>query len=127
MIGVIDPARENIVSEGAAAQLKPNEEAGPCRLKELKLDRSSGFLLHHDRPRPDLAATDDVADSNLDHVAPAQLAVDGEVEQRPVAQPALVIKPKAYGPDLAGLQSSFGTDDPPSVPGLPLVSRRIVF
>jgi hypothetical protein len=46
---------------------------GPARL-----------LLHHHRTRPDTATADEVTDANLHYIATAQLAVDGQVEQRPI-------------------------------------------
>jgi hypothetical protein len=39
------------------------------------------------------SSCDDVADADLDQVAAAKLAVDGGIEQRPTAQPSMLIKP----------------------------------
>jgi hypothetical protein len=72
------------------------------------------------------ATTDEITDTNLDHVAPAQLAVDGEVEQCPITKSSLVIEPEANGPDLLWLQGSLCTYDPTGVPCTPLASRRII-
>jgi hypothetical protein len=46
------------------------------------------------------SAGDDVADLNLHHVAAAQLAVDREIEKRPIAQPPVLVEPKPNCPDL---------------------------
>jgi hypothetical protein len=65
--------------------------------------RPPSFLLHHDRPCPDLATADEVADADLYYVTPAPLAVDGKIEQRPIAEPTLVTEPEADSPDLLRL------------------------
>ena len=43
------------------------------------------FLLNYDSSRANLAVVDKIADLDLDDVAPAQLAVDREIEHRTVA------------------------------------------
>ena len=58
-------------------------------------------------PRPAPRAADEVADANLHHVATAELAVDGKVEQSPIAQPALTIEIDLIAQTCCGL-NAFG-------------------
>jgi len=51
-----------------------------------------------------------------DHVTAAELAGDGEVEQRSVAQSPLLVEPEACCPDLLLFQRSLRTDQPVFVP-----------
>ena len=81
---MIDPAREGVVIEPASAVLQPSEHARPRRVEQLELYRPARLLLHHHRERADTATTDKITDANLHHIAAAKLAVDGEVEQRPI-------------------------------------------
>jgi hypothetical protein len=89
MLRAVVPARESIVVERAATMLKPRLDAGSRRLKQFELHGPAGLLLHNRRPRPDPAAADEIANTDFDDVAAAQLAVDGKVEQGPVTQPLL--------------------------------------
>ena len=79
-------------------------------------------LLNYDGSRANLAAADKIADLDLDDVAPAQLAVDREIEHRVIAKPALPIKPKPDGPDLLKLQCPFGSEPSARVPRSPLLA-----
>jgi hypothetical protein len=54
------------------------------------------FVFRVETSRP---TADEVTDADLYYITPAQLAVDGKVEQRPIAKPTLVIEPEADGPD----------------------------
>jgi hypothetical protein len=47
------------------------------------------------------AAGDDVADLHLDDVAPAQLAVDRQIEQHTVTQSSVLVEKKADRPQIA--------------------------
>jgi hypothetical protein len=49
-------------------------------------------LLDDGRAVANASATDDVADPDLHEVAAAQLAVDSQVEQRPVAQSLVLVE-----------------------------------
>jgi hypothetical protein len=84
-------------------------------------------LLNYYCSRPDLATADQVSGANLAHVAPAQLAVYGEVEQRAVAEPALVVQPEQNGPCLLGLLRVFGPYQTTSISSASVLSGRIVF
>ncbi len=74
-----------------------------------------------------MATADEITYSDLHHVTSTKLAVDGEVKQRSVAQPALAIEPKANGPNLLGLQRPLGAYDPSGIPGPSLSRCGIVF
>ena len=100
MSHVVVTARKNEIGESAAAALKPGEQGLSRRLDQFKLDGPFGLLLYDDGAIPDATAGDDVTDANLDHVAAAKLAVDGEVEERPVAHAAMLIEPKPDRPHL---------------------------
>src|ERR1700716_3307532 len=49
-------------------------------LGDLKLHRPLSLLLHNNRARGYMTALDHVVDAKPDQIAPAQLAVDGEVD-----------------------------------------------
>jgi hypothetical protein len=55
------------------------------RMAEQDLNGAAGFLLNYGSSRANPAAADQVADLDLDDVAPAQLAVDREIERRVTA------------------------------------------
>jgi hypothetical protein len=125
MLRAVVPARESIVVERAATMLKPRLDAGSRRLKQFELHGPAGLLLHHRRPRPDPAAADEIANTDFDDVAAAQLAVDGKVEQGPVTQPSLTVQPEADRPHLLRLQRPLGTDHASGIPRAPLSGRRV--
>ena len=57
-------------------------------------------MLHGDCTIPHASARRYIHDPDLDQVAAAQLTVNGEVEQRPVAQPSALVEAEAYRPEL---------------------------
>lgn len=81
---VIVAAREYVIVDRAATTLKPGEQGLSSRFYQLELDWPFRFLLHDESAIPDATTGDDVTDAHLDHVAAAKLAVDGEVEERPI-------------------------------------------
>jgi len=104
----IDAAWEQVVVQTPTSELKPSEQARSRRLEEFELDWLPRLLLH-----------DDCAMSNLTirhHVA-EQLAVDGQVEQRPVAQAALMLEKERDGPDVSALERFLGANHSTIVPG----------
>jgi hypothetical protein len=64
------------------------------------LNWSIGLLLDHHCPRSQLTAGDEIADLDLHKIAASQLAVDCEIEQRPVSKPVLSIQVEANCPYL---------------------------
>ena len=85
MIGTINSAWEGVVVETASSTFEPGEQTATGRLEELELNGAAGFLLDYDSSRANPGAADQVADLDLDDVAPAQLAVDREIEHRAIA------------------------------------------
>jgi hypothetical protein len=69
-----------------------------------------------------LPAYDDVADFETDDIATAQLAVDGNIEQRPIANSPMLVEVEADAPYLFWFQSALRPDLSSGVPGL-TVSR----
>jgi hypothetical protein len=59
------------------------------------------------------------------HVAAAQLAVDGEVEKRSVPQSAMLVEPEPDRPDLLRLERSLGADKAAFVPRTQLMESGI--
>ena len=72
-----------------------------------------------------MSATHKSADLDLQHVAAAQLAVDGEIEQCPIADVLLVIEPKSDGSNLLRLQRTLGTKLSTSIPRTTIFEARI--
>src|SRR5258706_14104362 len=60
----------------------PGTDCVPRLFGDLELHRPLGLLLHDDRTRGDMTALEHIANVKPHKVAPAPLAVDGEIEQR---------------------------------------------
>lgn len=116
MANMIDAAWKCIIVDCAAATFEPGEQAGPDVSGQLKLHRLSRLLLDDYGSGPDVGARNDVANLDLHQVTAAQLAVDRQVEQRPIAKAALPIQEEAYSPDLLLGQRSLGADCLAGVP-----------
>jgi hypothetical protein len=63
----------------------PGEDRFAGRLRDLKLNRPLGLLLHDDRARSDPITVGDITDAQLQEIAAAQLAVERQIEQRELA------------------------------------------
>lgn len=122
---VVVAAREDVITQRAAAPLKPRDQRLARGFHQLKLHRSFGLLLHYHGSVTYASARHDIADGNLDDVAPAKLAVDGEIEQRSVAQTSVLVQPKSDGPYLVRLQGAFCTQHTSFVPGAKLLKSRV--
>ncbi len=59
---------------------------------------------------------DEGADFDLDEITAAELAVDGEIEQRAISHAPLPVKEEAYRPNLALLQRLLDADLSAGVP-----------
>src|SRR6266496_948333 len=59
----------------------PSTDRVPRLFGDLELHRPLGLLLHDNRAWGDMTALEHIADVKPHQVAPAQLAVDGEIEQ----------------------------------------------
>jgi len=82
----------------------PGGDRLPGLVGQLELHRLLGLVLQDDGAMGNGAAVGDVTDATADHVAAAQLAVDGEVEEGEVAQLIGELRADPDGPDLAQLQ-----------------------
>ena len=60
----------------------PSGDRVPRLFGDLELHWPLRLLLHDNCARGDVTALDHIMDAKRDQIAPAQLAVDGEVEQR---------------------------------------------
>ena len=83
---------------------------------DLEADRTPGFLLPHGGSLHGVAMRRNVLDLQAHHIATAELAVDGEIEQSKVAHLALHLQPGANGPDVLGLQGRFRANELAFVP-----------
>jgi hypothetical protein len=88
----VDAAGKGKVLEATAEQPQPCQQARARWLEQFELNRSAGLLLNDHCAVPDLAATHQVADRDRNHIAAAQFAVDGEIEQGAIPQTALVLE-----------------------------------
>lgn len=122
---IVVPGREDVIIERATAAFKPGEQGSAGWLNQFELDRTLGFLLHHEGTISYAAARNNVADPDFDHVATAKFAVDGEIEERAISKPSVSIEPKPDSPNLLRLQCTFGTDDAPFVPRAKFLKGRI--
>jgi hypothetical protein len=77
-------AREDAILGRASAALQPSQDGCPRGFEKLELDGPPRLLLHHHCARADTAAANEVADVNLHHIATAQLAIDGKIEERSI-------------------------------------------
>jgi hypothetical protein len=78
----------------------PGRDRVPRLLGDLKLNRALGLLLHDHRPRHYPSTLDDIVDPESKWIAAAQLAVDGEVEQREFPGSMIHLQPNPDSPDL---------------------------
>jgi hypothetical protein len=82
-------------------------------LGDLDLDRPLGLLLHDNRAGCDPTALDHIVNMEPDQITPAQLAVQGEVEQRKFPGSMAQLQPN---PDRSDLLSFSGGFWPSSLP-----------
>lgn len=118
VIATIKPTwKQEILRAAAAADDKPEAQALTSSLTDLERNRRSGLLLDDRRPLVDLSANDNIADAQLNNVTATKLAVDRNVEHRPVSNPLLMFEVEAYLPDLLRLKRSLRPDRATGVPG----------
>nr|WP_292667774.1 hypothetical protein [Mesorhizobium sp.] len=80
------------------------------------MDWSAGLLLHHYGSCPYVCTCNDIANLDFDQIAPAQLAVDCQVEKRTIAQASFPVEEEADCPDLFLGKWSLCTNGFASVP-----------
>src|SRR5215213_7716748 len=124
--GVVDPAREGVIVERAASTFKPHKDAGASRLQKLELNGAPGLPLDDDRLGANPTTADEVADSDLDDVTAAELAVDREIKHRSVAEPPFAIEPEPDRPHLLRFQCALCAELPTCVPRRPGSHARII-
>lgn len=120
---VVEPAREQ---EGATDHLgprHPGRDRSTGVLRDFELNGALRLALDDGDAFADLIADNEVGDPETDEVTAAQLAVDGQVEQREIAQIARKFEASADRPDLLRQQGAFLADEPAAVPGAPLRLR----
>ena len=76
----------------------------PRLLGDLELHWSLCFLLHDNRSAGDMTALDHIVDAQRDQITPAQLAVDGKVEQCEFPGSMFQLQPNPDSPDFLELQ-----------------------
>jgi hypothetical protein len=94
------PARKEELIGFEMRRRDPRGDRVPRLLDDLELHRSLGLFLHDDRAGSNVTALNHVVDVKPDQITPAQLAVDGEVEQREFPGPTTQLKSDSDGPDL---------------------------
>ena len=78
----------------------PRGNCVPRLLSDLELHRPLGLLLHDDCSGRDVTALEDyVVDAKPDQIAPPQLAINGEVEQREFPRSMMQLQPNPDSPD----------------------------
>ena len=75
-------------------------EAGLRVLRDLKLNRARGFLLHDDRTRGNPVAMADVSNPELDQITGSQLAVITQIKQCQLTRSMPELQANANCPDL---------------------------
>jgi hypothetical protein len=124
--GMVNSARKSVVVGRAAATFEPSEQARSDIGCQLELHGLSGLPLDDDRSGPDVGPRYEITNLDFHQVAAAQLAVDRQVEQRPVANAAFAIQEEANGPDLLLRQRALGADGLARVPRRPALRSRII-
>src|SRR5690606_35512823 len=94
--------------------------------RDLELNRSTGLLLDDHRPRANVMTGHQCADLELDQIATAQLAIDGEVKQRSVAHSALPIQEEPDCPNLPDLERPLGANLATGVPRRPTSGGGVI-
>jgi hypothetical protein len=77
----------------------------------------AGLLLRDESAAPHDAASHQVTDSELHQVTASQLAVDRQIEDREVTQPAFALQVEAHRPHLLWPERQLGADEQALVPG----------
>src|SRR5579872_2022051 len=122
---MIGAAREGEVFERPTPVFQPSLYACASRFEQLEPDRTARLLLSDSGSGSHSAAADELTDPDFHDVAASQLAIDGKVEQRPIAQTPFSVEPEPDGPDLLRLESAFCADHASGVPRPSLPDRRV--
>lgn len=114
---VVQPAWKEKLLRLQLCLLDPCRNRRSRRLGQLELYWPLRLPLDDRRTGQDLAAMGHVTNAEGDEIASAQLAVDGQVEQRQIPHLVCVLKMDADGPDVFGLQRRLLPHQLPLVPG----------
>jgi len=82
----------------------PRSDCAPRLFGDLELHRPLGLLLHDNRAGGDMTALDHVVDTKSNQIAPAQLAINGEVEESEFPGSMIQLQSNPDGSDLFQLQ-----------------------
>jgi len=104
---------------------QPRRQAPSGFGHDLELHWSAGLLLNNRRAVADGPPTSDIADPDLHKIAAPQLAVDRQVEQRPIAQPPVLVEVESDGPDVARFERTLGADVLACIPRTPFMHGRV--
>jgi hypothetical protein len=88
---------------------------------DLELNRPTCLLLDNACSVADGAAADQVSNAQFHQVAPAQFAVDGQVDQGSVSQSLMFVEVKPDCPDIARSERAFRAHIFPRIPRAPFV------
>ena len=94
------PAWKGVIVDRSTASLEPGQQAGTDIAGQLELYRPASLLLDHRGPVSHLLACDKGAHLDRHEVTSTQLAVDGQVEQRPIPKAPFTVKKGADRPNL---------------------------
>src|SRR5207342_1237529 len=98
------PTRKEELLRLQAGGRDPVTDRLPRLFGDLELHRPLGLLLHDNRAWDDMATLEHIANVKSHQIARAQLAVDGEIEQREFAGAMIELQSNPDGPDLLQLQ-----------------------
>jgi hypothetical protein len=106
----------------------PATPAGwPGHRLSIQTALGAGFLLNDYRAISDPRARNQIANFDFDEVTAAKLAIDGQIEKCPVAQPTFTVEEKSVCPNLLLRQRTLGADHSSGIPSGPRLHRRIVW
>lgn len=97
---VMSPTREEVLLRLEIGLGNPCGDGIPGLFRQFKLYRPLSFALHDHCPWLNLTAMDDIANPEIDQIAAAQLAIDGEIEERQISNAMVVLKVNTNGPDV---------------------------
>ena len=111
------PAWKQTVTGSQLARSPPSRESLARRRGDLERDRPAGLALADGRSETYGVAQVDVAHAQADEITPAQLAVDGKVEQGKVSRTVGELEARAQGPDVFGFSCGVGPTICPRLKG----------
>jgi len=124
VVCIVDPAWKDKVGSRPTAALQPSKQAAANIGGQLELNRFTCLLLHHDSTRSYIRTRDQVANGNFDQITTPELAVYGQIKQRPVPQSTFAIEKEADRPDLLLGQWSLSSNRLARIPRPRALVRR---